>query len=243
MSYYEDVYLKRMNVDGNNIVDRVKTRKEIEFDKLFLQKTKYQAMIYQVNDESMDIKLSLQPHKWNEDEIISNFLLSTKSRKLKTGDLVFTWQKVKNQEQQKIWIIVYVDDDMTHGYQKYQAICLDSTINYTSEYGDTLEAIPVKFVNASSSFVSDSFQSSSTQPLYREPADNRRFICKDYDFLKKALYFNFKSRGWEISGIDRLSIDGVAYVSISEALTREPEPKNSEEILVGRDNNFFLNNR
>ena len=43
MSYFEDVYLKRMNKEGVTQQERVKTRKEKEFDMLFLKKTEYQA--------------------------------------------------------------------------------------------------------------------------------------------------------------------------------------------------------
>jgi len=41
MGYFEEVYLKRMNADGQTQQERVKTRKEKEFDKLFLKKTQY----------------------------------------------------------------------------------------------------------------------------------------------------------------------------------------------------------
>lgn len=60
--------------------------------------------------------------------------------------------------------------------------------------------------------------------------------------IEKGIYFNYKDRGWEIVGIDNISIEGVAYVSIAEYLKREPEPKTSQDILVGEDTNFFLNN-
>lgn len=76
---------------------------------------------------------------------------------------------------------------------------------------------------------------------YREPLAHRKFITRDYDFLKKELYFEHKGRGWEIVGIDNISIPGVAYVSIDEHLIREPEPNTSKDILVGDDDNFFLN--
>lgn len=46
MSYFDEVYLKRMNKDGKTIQERVKTRKEKEFDSLFLKRTKYQSIIY-----------------------------------------------------------------------------------------------------------------------------------------------------------------------------------------------------
>ncbi len=242
MSYFEDVYLKRMNKDGTTIQERAKTRKEHEFDEPFLKKTKYQGLIYQIDDSTANIVCSLQPNKWNEDQMLSNILVSTKANKLNTGDILHIYQKVKDNEQDKQWLIVYVDDDITHGYQGYKAICLDETMNYTDEYGQTLELVPVKFVSATATFVQDKF-SSYGSVSYREPKADRKMITKDFDFLKKGIYFDYKNRGWEIVGFDNVSIDGVAYVSISEKLVTEPEPNTSENILVGEDENFFLNNR
>ena len=70
MSYFEDVYLKRMNKEGVTQQERVKTRKEKEFDMLFLKKTEYQADIYQINEEESNVVSSLQPNKWNESQLI-----------------------------------------------------------------------------------------------------------------------------------------------------------------------------
>jgi hypothetical protein len=61
--------------------------------------------------------------------------------------------------------------------------------------------------------------------------------------LKKELYFDHKNRGWEIAGIDNISIEGVAYVSIQERLKRDPEPDTSKDIVVGENDNFWLNGR
>jgi hypothetical protein len=55
------------------------------------------------------------------------------------------------------------------------------------------------------------------------------------------LYFDYNGRGWEIVGKDNLSIDGVALVSIAEYLVSPPEPKTSQDLPVGEDDNFFLN--
>lgn len=241
-NYFEDVYLKRMNLDGNTIQERVKTRKEKEFNQLFLQKTKYQGVIIQKNEEEKNIICSIQPAKWGQDKITSNVMVPTTTEKFKTGDILRIFQKNKETEYNKIWLIYFVSDDITHGYQSYEVIELDSFINHTNEYGDTLHIIPVKFVNETSVFIQDKF-SSYGAVSYREPLAHRKFITRDYDFLKKTMYFNYKERGWEIVGKDNLSIDGVAYVSVAEYLVSEPEPKTSEDILVGEDTNFFLNNR
>ena len=240
-NYFEDVYLKRMNKDGQTQQERVKTRKEKEFDLLFLQKTEYQAYLYQVNDEDCAEICSLQPNKWNEDNLISNLLISTRGRALKTGDILKIRQKIKDKEQDKIWLVLFVEENLTKGYQLFKVICLDSEVNFTDEYGITEFNFPVKFVNASTKFVQDIFIHSASQLGYREPNGNRFFITKDFDFIKKAKYFEYKERGWEVYGIDNISIDGVAYITISEKLKQEAEPLASKQIPVGEDVNFFLN--
>ena len=157
MSYFEDVYLKRMNKEGVTQQERVKTRKEKEFDMLFLKKTEYQANIYQINEEESDVICSIQPNKWNESQLISNLLISTMAAPLKTGDILRIFQKIKEVEYDKIWLVIFCEENITKGYQSYKVICLDSEINITNEYGDTMYSIPVKMVSASGSLVKDYF--------------------------------------------------------------------------------------
>ena len=66
MSYFDEVYLKRMNMNGKTRQERVKTRKEKEFDNLFMKRTEYQVQLTQVNHEERYDICSLQPSKWNE---------------------------------------------------------------------------------------------------------------------------------------------------------------------------------
>lgn len=240
MGYFDEVYLKRINRDGENQQDRVKTRKEKEFDLLFLKKTEYLATIYGINEEEKNIKCSLQPNRWNESNLIGNLLISTSEEPLKTGDMLKIKSKIKDKEQDKIWLVLFVDDNMTKGYQLFKVICLDTEINFTDEYGTTNDSFPAKIVNASSNFVQDTFAHAHLQYGYREPFATRSFITKDFDFIKKGTYFEYKKRRWEIVGFDNLSIDNVIYVTISERLMKEEEPSSSKDILVGEDNNFFL---
>lgn len=242
MSYFEEVYLKRMNLDGANQQERVKTRKEKEFDKLYLKKTEYQVRLYGVNGEQRNDICSLQPNKWNENNLIGNLLVSNRAALLKPGDVLNIAQKIKNIMYDKIWLVLFVEENITKGYQLYKCICLDSKINITDEYGMTIETLPVKFVNASSQFVKDSF-SFTNGPGYREPFMDRGFISSNYEILKKGQYFNYADKGWEIMAQDDISIKGVAYTFIEEKLIREEEPVSSKDILVGEDKNFFLNGR
>lgn len=242
MSYFNEVYLKRLNRDGLNQQERVKTRKEKEFDRLFLKKTEYQVRLYGVNGEQRNDICSLQPNKWNESNLIGNLLMSTHAAPLKTGDILNIYQKIKEVEYDKVWIVLFVEENITKGYQLFKCLCLDEEINITNEYGDTIQSLPVKFINASSQFIIDTF-SFTNGAGYREPNMQRGFVTADNEILKKGQYFNYKDKGWEITGKDNISIKNVAYTFIGEKLVREEEPRTSEDILVGEDTNFFLNGR
>lgn len=242
MSYFDEVYLKRINRDGENRQDRIKTKKEREFDRIYSKRTEYKALITSVNQAIYSQECSLQPNNWNESRIISNLLISTRAAALNTGDILTIYQKIKEQEVEKTWIVIFVEENLAKGYQLFKLICLDSMVNITDEYGNTLYSIPVKFVNATATFTVDNII--TTGLGYREPAGNRAFITQNFDFLRKGTYFNYANKGWEITGNDNgISIPNVCYCYIGEKLKVEEEPRSSQDILVGEDNNFFLHNR
>ena len=173
MPKYFDIYLKRLNKDGTNRQDRIKTRKEREFDRIYLNRTEYKSQLIQVNHESRNDICSLQPNSYSESRIISNLLMSTSAAALNTGDILTIYQKIKDEELTQIFLVIFTDKSITHGYHAYKLILLDSEVNITNEYGDTLYTIPVKFVNATATFTVDSII--TTGIGYREPAGNRAF--------------------------------------------------------------------
>lgn len=66
----------------------------------------------------------------------------------KTGDILKVFQKIKEVEYDKIWLVIFCEENIAKGYQSYKVICLDSEINITNEYGDTTYSILVKMVSA-----------------------------------------------------------------------------------------------
>lgn len=242
MNYFDQVYLKRMNKDGKNQQERIKTREEKEFDLLILQKTKYKSFIIQINEQSSDIQCSLQPDKNNESKILFKLMTSNSAAALKTGDILHIYQQVKDTKKEDIWIVLHVENDITKGYRLYTVLCLDEILNITDEHGNTIYSVPVKMVNSSQNWVSDTFQFSKTSYGYREPQGNRMFITQDFNFLKKGIYLNFKERGWEIVGIDNISINNVGYYTITERNVIPLEPIASDEIPISEEENFFLIN-
>ena len=240
MDYFKDVYLKRINRYGDNVRSRIVGDKEHEFDNLFIQRSVYQALIYKVNENDVNIMISLQPHKWNETEEISNILISKREDQLHTGDILSIYQKVKNEERYHKYLILFIEDNLTLGYKNYKVILLDDNIHLTNEYGDTNMIVPVKIIN-NASIIKNSF--SLKNGGYTGPNRELRCVSRDFDFFKKDQYFTHKNKGWKISGIDNISIENVSYISFGEVLKEEFEPRESEKIIVSDNENFFLNNK
>lgn len=243
MSYFDDVYLKRINYTGTTRQDRIKTRKEREFDLLFLKQTEYLATITLINEEQVSIKCSMQPNKWNESNLITNLLLSTSAAPLKSGDMLQIKQTIKEQISEKIWLVIFVEENLTKGYQLFKIICLDNMLNLTDEYGNSIYTTPIKIVNSAQSFMQDTIIRNAHELGYREPQTTHILITRDNDLIRKGTYFNLGDRGWEIVGKDNFSVKNVAYIYISEKLLRQEEPLSSESLLVGENDNFFLNGR
>ena len=239
-SYLTDVYLKRMNQAGTIRQDRIKTKKEREFDRLMLKNSEYLVDLYQINENKVDIKGSLQPSRWNESNLYSNLLLSTSSSSLKTGQLLRIKWQIKKDIQDEIWLVLFVEKNLTKGYQSFKIVCLDTFINITDEYGNTTYSTPAKIVNAAQSFMQDTIIKTAKEFGYREPQTTHIAITQDNENLKKGTYFNFMDRGWEIVGKDNISVPNIAYLYLSERMVTEPEPISSENIPVGEDTNFFL---
>ena len=241
MSYFDEVYLKRMNQHGKTRQERVQYKKQKEFDDLFLKQTQYLGYVTEINQEPVSqFKCSVQPNKWNESQNISNVLISLDNEPLKTGDILNIHQEIGKEVYDRLWLIIHATKNITQGYRSYKVTELDSEISINDEYGNTMYKIPTKFTTALEVMLVDYYSTKNT--MYREPNRDRKILTRDFGFFKKDMYFEFKKKGFVITGIDDISVDGVAVLSIQEWLKDNPEPVQSQDILVGEQDNFFLNN-
>lgn len=243
MGYFEEVYLKRMNKDGESRQDRIKSKKEKEFDKIFLKNSAYQVDVLKVNEDDRVLLGSLQPNNWNESHLIGNLLISTSEEPFQTGDILQIHQKIKDKEKDEKWLVVFIENNLIKGYQLFKVICLDSNVNFTDEYGTTQHLVPAKITSLSANMITDNFIHAHAQYGYREPQSTRILITHNFDFIKKGDFFNHEGHTYEIVGYDNISVPGVGYYTISERLLRDAEPSSSKDIEVGWDDNFFLNGR
>lgn len=207
MSYYEDVYLARLNKDGETKQERVIGARKRQFDN-FLPKS-----IYKV-DFMVDYKNyigSLQPGNYNEKNILSYLLVPTEVI-LNTGNTITIGSDT--------WLVILVDPSKTLGYNKYKVIQL----NRTFTWWDRDNIIHESKVNFRSSLMLVNKDQEKTQPPFFRELNNYSTLIMAYDeSLQSDCYgkIDGSDRRFLVTGFDIETVPNVQYVTLDITMVRD----------------------
>ena len=213
MSYYEDVYLQRINKNGTSRQERILNTKMQNFEN-FLPKSMYRV---DFNCNYQNYIGSLQPAKGDEKDIVS-YMLTSKTVDIATGSIldIITSTGV-NQK----WLVTFKDHNDTYGYNKYKVYLLDRILTWWASD----KIIHTKYVNIANSkdaSVKDVFKNLSNT-TYRE-SQNYINIITSYDAdIQKDCYclLNGSPRAFIVTDFDCETVPGVQYLTIDITPVRD----------------------
>lgn len=208
MSYYENVYLPRLNHNGTTRQERVQASRAKQFEDSLLKTSLYRVE-FMVGLESR--VGSLQPGKQNEKEILSYLLLPISST-LSTGNIVTI-------NEQK-WLVTFGDHTPYNGYNKYKVYLLDRILTWWDR-DDQIHTTPVNLCGAYGSNVTDNF--TRGQISYRQQANYTQLIMPYEVKLAQDCYakINGSDRRFIVTGFDAETVPGVAYVTLDITMARD----------------------
>lgn len=213
MSYYEDVYLQRVNRNGTSRQERILNTKIQNFEN-FLPKSMYKV------DFSCNYQNyigSLQPAKGDEKDIIS-YMLTSKTVDIETGSILdVTTSTGANQK----WLVTFKDHNETYGYNKYKVYLLDRILTWY----DKDKKVHTSYVNVASTkdnSVKDIFKNIGGS-AYREAQNYINLIMKFDTNIQKEYYclLNGSPRAFIVSDYDCETVPGVQYLTIDITLVRD----------------------
>ncbi|MDD4876982.1 MAG: hypothetical protein PHQ86_07655 [Dehalococcoidales bacterium] len=220
MSYFEDVYLARLNQDGTTRQDRILGAKERQFE-AFLQKSIYKV---DFSYNSVSYEGSLQPAKGDEKDIVS-YMLVPKDTTLVTGAILAVTTRsglIQN------WLITYCDNNDTYGYNRYKVYLLDRVLTWWDS--DKVEHTTlVNIASSKDASVTDVFNKLNGGPVYRE-AQNYVNLIMAYDSnLKQDVYclLDGSPRAFIVTGFDCETVSGVQYVTLDITAVRDEESQST----------------
>lgn len=216
MSYYEDVYLQRVNRNGTSRQERILNAKIQNFES-FLPKSIYKVD-FSCNYQNY-IGL-LQPVKGDEKDIIS-YMLTSKTVDIATGTILDVTSSTGVVQK---WLVTFKDHNDTYGYNKYKVYLLDRILTWY----DRDKKIHTSYVNVASSkdsSVKDIFKNIGGGSVYREAQNYVNLIMKFDSSIQKEYYclLDGSPRAFVVSGFDCETVPGVQYLTIDITLVRDKD--------------------
>ena len=227
MAYYDNVYLKRVNKYGTTIQERIQNKKNHDFLAV-IKKSPNQVKILKDNEIFMGI---LQNKVNSEKENIS-YLLTFKGLCWKDGTIVLT----ENQSDfvQKKWLIFHLEEYSSIGYDKYQVVELDREISWLND--NILHTGYGHIVGSGDKSILSKFSIQFDISGIYEPNKVLRLILSNNNQVKKGDRFLFDKEAYKVSGLDRISVPGLIYVTLEEDLYNE----NDDDVLEQLDLNNWM---
>ena len=212
MSYYTNVYLRKLNRFGNNLQERIINKKEYEFSN-FVKKSPNRVIVY---DQDKKFEGVLQSKTYNEIETVDYFL-TYKSISI-PGGTILKISDIKDSNKFTYWITVSKDNFVSCGYDRYTVIKLDREIRWITNEGYLFKAlvhISGAGANARDKRITNSYKISNENVSYL-PTQTLTITMKDNPQIKRGIRINIKDRIWRISGVENISNDGVCYVTLEQ---------------------------
>lgn len=219
MSYYDEVYLKRLNRYGYDYQSRIQGQRERNFED-YLLKTLYRVDFQYGNKVHPG---SLERYKQDYTQTQA-YLLTRRDLTLPNGTIIkLTDQKGCCQP----WMVWWLEQIQTSGYNRYVMLKMTHIMDW--EDGDEVIRQLGYFYGPGTARIKDSVKSATGDAIYTENDNLHMFITPYNKTLVKELYFEVTegetTQAYQVSDVDINSTPGVAYVSVDPTLLRSHEAR------------------
>lgn len=229
-SYFEDVYLKRLNRYGYDYQTRLQGQRERVFEGKLLKS------IYRVEFEYMGESHpgTLERYRQDETQLIQ-YLLTRVSLNLPNGAILMIPDK---DEEPQPWMVYWLESIKVSGYNRYIVLKMTHHIKW-HDVNKNEQNSWCYLHGAGDSALKDTLKTLGA--IYAEDDNIRFVIMPTNEYLEKDSYFeigeNGLKQGYRVTGYDILSTPGVEYVSINPMYLKD---KTEIPIKDNSDDYFWL---
>ena len=235
MDYYNDIYKKRLNRYGLDYQSRVQGMRERSFE-LLLEKS-----IYRID---FDYDGKINPgvfEKYKQDETRTlHYLLTRTNLNIPNGTILMLSNK---DEQEEPWMIYYLEDIKTSGYNRYIMLKMTHYITWKARDNKIYSSWAYLY-GQENNMLKDELQARSrADARYTENLKTSFFILPINEHIRKDDYLVINENtpleeAYVVTGYDINSTKGVEYITIDPVYIRD---KNPDPIKTETDSNedFF----
>ena len=211
MAYFDKVYLKRVNKYGTSIQERIQNKKVHDFG-VVLRKSPNKVLVFKDSETYEGI---LQ-NKTNSEKEVVDYLLTYKSIRWADGTIITTEEPVDLKR--KRWLLFHLDEFVSIGYNRYQIIELDRDIQWIDDgivYSEYVH-FTGSGANLRDKSITSKFSTQYSLAAMSLPNKILNLVMKTNSRIKKGIRILIGDEVWKISGIDKISVPGVSYITLEE---------------------------
>lgn len=217
MSYFEDVYLKRLNRYGYDYQSRIQAQRERVFEDLLLKS------LYRVDFEYEDELHPglLERYKQDETETLQ-YLLTRVNLNIPSGTILMIPDK---DNIERPWLIYWLESIKASGYNRYIVLRMTHYINWRDR-GGTDRFSWCYMYGQEDNMLKDEIRSRSRMDsIYAENLKSSFFILPTNEFIRKDDYLEIGKgilkEAYRVTGYDINSTPGVEYVTVDPVYLRD----------------------
>ena len=239
MSYYDEIYQRRLNRYGFDYQSRVQAMREREFECKLL-KSVYRVD-FKYNDEMHPA--TLERYKQDETQLMQ-YLLTRVSLNIPNGTILMIPDK-DNIEQP--WLVYWLESIKASGYNKYIVLKMTHFISWKDREGNMRQSWCYMYGQEDNMLKDELRSRSRMDTLYTENLKLSFFIMPTNEFIRKDDYLEIGEgtlrEAYRVTGYDIQSTPGVEYVSIDPVYLRDHTPAPEQTVQDNPDDFFWLNGR
>lgn len=226
MSYFDEVYLKRLNRYGNDYQSRVQGQRERNFENLLLKSVYRVEFMY----EQEFHPALLERYKQNETETMQ-YLLTRVDLKLPNGTVLMIPDK---DNIEKPWLVYWLESIKASGYNKYVVLKMTHFITWRDRDNNERGSWCYMYGQEDNMLKDELKSRSRMDTLYTENLKASFFIMPTNEFIRKDTYLEIGEgvlkEGYRVTGYDLHSSPGVEYVTVDPVYLRDnsPAPERTE---------------
>ena len=237
MSYYEDVYLKRLNRYGVDFQSRMQRQREENFKRQLLKSVYYINFDYEEKEREGE----LTPYRQNETKTV-RYLLTDVHLDIPGGTILMLPDKdgIRNP-----WMVYYLENYVASGYNRYIVLKMTHYLTWKDRSGEVRNAWAY-FYGQEDNMLKDELKSRSrNKTLYTENLKLSFFITPLNEYIRKDDYLEVVEgalkEAYVVTGYDIQSTPGVEFVSVDPQYIRDltDPPAQTEE--DDSDDFFWIN--
>lgn len=230
MSYFDDIYKKRVNRFGTDYPSRLQGEREHAFKMGYLKKSVYRIDFLW---EGYEVPATFEPYRQNDTKNL-HYLLTEVDINLPEGTMLYLPDHPeRGGGNYEWWMVYYRDEHKATGYNRYIMLRMNRLIEWIARDGSRQQTYAYLYGQEDNMLKDELKSRSRSHVLYNENLKLSFFVCPINKQIKKEDYITISTvdvnneiitEGYRVTGYDIISSEGVEYVSIDPIYLLDESP-------------------